>query len=293
MDMKGYYWCSLTRNYTNLFAKCQSNCPLLAQKLVKGQNVTHTSCLVIPNNPSIKALSPDQTQINLILNMHNLIRSSVGYGNTTKIYPNATNMRQVYWDISLANLAQVWVQYLAATNTFDHDCNSCRLLSNNVSISVGQNLYFSENVAYDTVNIWIQSILNGWYGEKSNFVYGATYGSLTGNFGEVGHYTQMVTASVSRIGCGMAQANSKLYVACNYANGQSNPSMPYKNGTSCSQCGSNQCVNNLCTCNKYCQNYGIISLLYIFIKILFIFIIILRHFGSSNMYVFLSYLCYR
>jgi len=293
MDMKGYYWCSLTRNYTNLFAKCQSNCPLLAQKLVKGQNVTHTSCLVIPNNPSIKALSPDQTQINLILNMHNLIRSSVGYGNTTKIYPNATNMRQVYWDISLANLAQVWVQYLAATNTFDHDCNSCRLLSNNVSISVGQNLYFSENVAYDTVNIWIQSILNGWYGEKSNFEYGATYGSLTGNFGEVGHYTQMVTASVSRIGCGMAQANSKLYVACNYANGQSNPSMPYKNGTSCSQCGSNQCVNNLCTCNKYCQNYGIISLLYIFIKILFIFIIILRHFGSSNMYVFLSYLCYR
>jgi len=59
-------------------------------------------------------------------------------------------MRQVYWDISLGSLAQVLVQYLAATKTFDHDCNSCRLLLNNQSITVGQNLY-AVNLTYDPV----------------------------------------------------------------------------------------------------------------------------------------------
>jgi hypothetical protein len=177
-------------------------------------------------------------------------------------------MRQVYWDISLASLAQVWVEFLAATKTFDHDCNSCRLLLNNQSISVGQNLYAVENLAYDTVTIWDWAILTkGWYGEKYNFLYGASYGSTTGNFDTVGHYTQLVTAGVSRIGCGVAQINSILYIGCNYANGQINPSKPYINGTSCSQCGSSQCVNNLCICNKFCQNYG---------KILFFVSILLK-----------------
>jgi hypothetical protein len=62
-------------------------------------------------------------------------------------------MRQVYWDISLGSLAQVLVQYLAVTKTFDHDCNSCRLLLNNQSITVGQNLY-AVNLTYDPVTIW-------------------------------------------------------------------------------------------------------------------------------------------
>jgi hypothetical protein len=267
MNIKGYYWCSLTRNFTNLFAKCQSNCPLLAQKLVKGQNATHDSCLVIPSNLDIKALPPDQTQIKYILSLHNQIRSNASYkytfANTTTIYPSATNMRQVYWDISLASLAQVWVEYLAATKTFDHDCNSCRLLLNNQSILIGQNLFAVEYLDYDVVTVWDWAILKGWYNEKPNFLYGAPYGSTTGNFDTVGHYTQLVTSGVSRIGCGVAQINSILYIGCNYANGQTNPSMPYINGTSCSQCGSSQCVNNLCTCNKFCQNYGII-LLFIF-----------------------------
>jgi hypothetical protein len=43
---------------------------------------------------------------------------------------------------------------------------------------------------------------------------------------------------------------------CNFAIGPWNDyaSEPWLNGTSCSGCG--ECSNNLCSCNKICDNYG-------------------------------------
>ncbi len=91
--------------------------------------------------------------------------------------------------------------------------------------------------------------------KKKNFVYA---NNTMENFDKFGHYLQIEWAFTSRIGCGFAQINgTNFYLACNYADGVSNIQRPYKNGTSCSACP-NQCVDNLCTCNKYCQNHGII-----------------------------------
>lgn len=112
--------------------------------------------------------------------MHNQIRSNVSYPslnpNVTTVYPSATDMRAVYWDVSLARNAQKWVEYLAGYRLFKHDCNECRVLLNNQSISVGQNLFAVINLPYNATVLWQWSILGAWYGEKSQFIYGATWG---------------------------------------------------------------------------------------------------------------------
>lgn len=247
LNNAGKYWCSLTRNYTNLFATCQSKCPLIAQKMMQKSGFTHSLCQEPPNN-YVKPFAPNQTEIKLILNLHNQARSQVGY-------PNAINMRQVYWDISLASTAQAWVEYLAASAKFEHDCNLCRSPLNNQSLTnkVGQNLFAYSGIK--SRNYLWKSTINGWFGEKKNFVYA---NNTMENFDKFGHYLQIEWAFTSRIGCGFAQINgTNFYLACNYADGVSNIQRPYKNGTSCSACP-NQCVDNLCTCNKYCQNHGII-----------------------------------
>ena len=152
----------------------------------------------------------DQAQINFIVDYHNQIRTNVSKPfsdlSVTTVYPSATDMRAVYWDFNLARMAQKWVEYLALKRLFQHDCNECRLLVNNQSISVGQNLFAVEGLAYDPTVIWQWSI-GVWYNEKKNFLYGSATGSITGDFASIGHYTQLITAGVSRIGCGVAQFN--------------------------------------------------------------------------------------
>jgi hypothetical protein len=50
--------------------------------------------------------------------------------------------------------------------------------------------------------------------------------------------------------------------SCNFAIGQWDDSFvsePWVNGTSCSGCESSECSNNLCSCNKICDNYGTLN----------------------------------
>lgn len=53
------------------------------------------------------------------------------------------------------------------------------------------------------------------------------------------------------------QLNSGSYIiaTCNYAYGQGGTDFPYQNGTVCANCAG-KCVNNLCRCDKFCQNDG-------------------------------------
>ena len=67
---------------------------------------------------------------------------------------------------------------------FQHDCNECRQLVNNQSISVGQNLFAITGLSYNSVVLWQWAILGAWFGEKRNFLYGAASGSITGKYEE-------------------------------------------------------------------------------------------------------------
>jgi hypothetical protein len=76
----------------------------------------------------------------------------------------------------------------------------------------------------------------------------------------VGHFTQIIHSESTHVGCGAAIFDSKIIFAfCNYAIAQSDFIRPYKNGTVCSMCSKSNCKNNLCNCNKICQNYGVLD----------------------------------
>ncbi len=158
------------------------------------------------------------------------------------------------WDFDLSRLAQRW----AENCVFDHDCNSCRRLLNNQTISVGQNAYALFSNAIDADTFW-QQVMDLWLEEAQNFQYGR--GAVSGNFNDVGHYTQIINAEASRVGCGAAVCgDSTTYAYCNYALGQGDTQKPFESGESCSKCSESQCKDNLCYCDKLCQNYGQLNL---------------------------------
>lgn len=128
---------------------------------------------------------------------------------------------------------------------------------NNQSVPVGQNAYAYFGSDYNPKTFWFD-VIKLWADEKVNFKYDV--GATTGNFGDIGHYTQLISSDMSRVGCGAALCGSSIYAYCNYANGQSDVNRPYTSGSSCSMCSSSNCKMNLCQCDAFCQNSGTLDL---------------------------------
>ena len=235
---RGFYWCSIDMIFANRYATCAMECPELARILVAPNN-NHTSCL--KRNPIGISLEPNQSVINTILSLHNDARNTVN--------PSATSMSKIIWDFRLARIAQKSSDQC----TFGEDCNDCRTLLNNRTIYVGQNSF--AQFSYGAFS-W-ETAINSWLNEKKNFLYGV--GSITGNWEDVGHYTLIINDGVYAVGCGATRCGNDFYMYCNYASGQYGITVPYTSGTPCSNCSSDMCIDNLCQCNKICQNYGTLN----------------------------------
>ncbi len=128
--------------------------------------------------------------INEIINRHNYYRSTVV----------GANIPNLVWSSTLASSAQSWANYLGNNNLFHH--------------STGH----SENLAAG-YSSWTSAI-DGWGSEKSYFIY-APFGnsaSNTGNWQDVGHYTQIIWKTTTQCGCGSAPhpTYGTVYV-CHYA----------------------------------------------------------------------------
>ena len=128
-------------------------------------------------------------------------------------------------------------QRLADQCVFSHDCADCRQVER---FRVGQNLYQSFNTRPgDLSQEWTQAV-DSWYREIS--VYPGPVESFTFSQ-ETGHYTQMVWASTTRLGCGMSEFSRGRFVArllvCNYGEAGNIISAPlYTVGPACSTCPS-------------------------------------------------------
>lgn len=60
-----------------------------------------------------------------------------------------------------------------------------------------------------------------------------------------GHFTQLVWAETSLVGCGRTKSDKEVYIICNYGEGGNVAGSPvYKFGTACSEC------ENGVDCNK-------------------------------------------
>ncbi|XP_067656171.1 uncharacterized protein [Haliotis asinina] len=191
----------------------------------------HTACL--QPSPVVKKSGVSEDDKKVIIDEHNRYRSGV--------QPPATNMLKVYWNEELALIAQAW----ASNCKVEHDAMSHRNIPGVYQIG--------QNWAKDYPH-WSDSIA-AWHSEVKDFTYN---GSNVPD--KVGHYTQLVWADTTRVGCGFAKCNTTLFYVCNYApaGNRGGYKIPYKKGTPAAEC--KQKDNNLCDCGgKACENGGTLN----------------------------------
>ncbi|MDX2215638.1 MAG: CAP domain-containing protein [Oculatellaceae cyanobacterium bins.114] len=121
-----------------------------------------------------------------ILNAHNAYRSQVG-------------VPPLQWSDSLAASAQQWANQLAATGTFEHS-------------GAGENLAQGSAGGFS-----VTQLVDMWGSEKQYFVYGTFPNiSSSGNWSDVGHYTQLIWRNTTEVGCGLASGNGNDVLVCHY-----------------------------------------------------------------------------
>ncbi|KAF5308252.1 hypothetical protein FQR65_LT06245 [Abscondita terminalis] len=191
-----------------------------------------------------KMMPFDDRTRNLILNLHNELRNELALGNDKRGGNGvAANMRALSYDKEIEFVAQCYAN--ACRDMGNHDkCRRTKKFK-----SVGQNMYALE--ASDSFNFnddkWIKEAINQWYIEITD-----TNTNDIDKFQQsdrlIGHFTQMVWAETTHIGCGRtifgSGPSTKMSIYCNYGTGGNvlNRGV-YARGPPCSQCGSAKCNN--------------------------------------------------
>jgi uncharacterized protein YkwD len=126
------------------------------------------------------------------LEYHNRVRKEVG-------------APPLQWSKELAAYAQEWAAHLAAKG-----CSMAhRPRSGEWAQQYGENLFWGSNSLYSVKDACVS-----WYSEKKDF----TGPVFTGNEANVvGHYTQMVWRSTTKVGIGVARcSNGAIIIVANY-----------------------------------------------------------------------------
>lgn len=110
------------------------------------------------------------------------------------------------WDIGLARAADLYAAEMAATGRWGHSPKATRP-------GQGENLWMGTVGAYS-----IHQMVGGWIGERRWFQAGIFPAvSATGNWKDVGHYTQMISSRTTRVGCAMRSGRGWTYLVCRYS----------------------------------------------------------------------------
>ncbi|KWV92962.1 hypothetical protein AUC45_02130 [Erythrobacter sp. YT30] len=109
-------------------------------------------------------------------------------------------------DQDLNNQALAYAEQLARTGQFQHS-------NRNDRPGQGENLWAGTAGAFDYAYM-----AAGWIDEKRFYVHGTFPNvSNTGNWADVGHYTQIIWRDTTRLGCGVATGSGRDYLVCRYA----------------------------------------------------------------------------
>ena len=107
---------------------------------------------------------------------------------------------------TLANGAAAYAVQLALTNSFQHSDRHARP-------GTGENLWMGTRGYYS-----YEAMVGGWASEQRDFVPGIFPAvSRSGNWENVGHYTQMVWPTTTRVGCAVASNARNDYLVCRYS----------------------------------------------------------------------------
>ena len=123
------------------------------------------------------------------LDAHNRYRAEVG-------------IPPLQWSDDLANQAYGWAYQLASTGSFEH------------SNTQGQ----GENLWMGPTSFSYTQMVDDWGSERQYFAGGVFPDvSTTGNWLDVGHYTQLVWRDTSLVGCAFVDGpNGNRYFVCRY-----------------------------------------------------------------------------
>ena len=115
-------------------------------------------------------------------------------------------VQPLVWDPALGQAAANYAFQLAATNTFQHSDRHARP-------GIGENLWMGSHGVFS-----YETMVGGWGLEKRFFVRGTfPNNSRTGNWYDVGHYTQIVWPTTTRVGCAVASNARNDYLVCRYS----------------------------------------------------------------------------
>jgi cysteine-rich secretory family protein len=111
------------------------------------------------------------------------------------------------WDNALGAAAAAYAQQLAFTGRFQHSNRRARP-------GTGENLWMGPHGYYP-----VEAMVGSWASEKRWFRRGVFPNvSRTGDWSDVGHYTQIVWPTTTRVGCAVASTGRVDYLVCRYAN---------------------------------------------------------------------------
>ena len=176
------HWASNTQGNPGAFLNVQNDGNLV---VYRAGSATETADNALWAAGSNDAPAPGD-QIQAILSAHNSYRAQVG-------------VPPLQWSDSLAASAQVWANHLAATGTFEHS-------------GAGENLAEGTAGAFS-----LTQLVDMWGNEEQNFKEGTFPDvSTTGNWEDVGHYTQVVWRNTTEVGGGMASGQGNDVLVCHY-----------------------------------------------------------------------------
>ena len=111
------------------------------------------------------------------------------------------------WSPALANNARQWAAHLATLNVLEHD-DSLDVEGENLWRGTGGGAYTPE----DMVTLWID--------ERAAFTNGVFPDvSTSGQWEDVGHYTQVIWRNTAQVGCALDQAGDDEVLVCRYMEG--------------------------------------------------------------------------
>lgn len=109
------------------------------------------------------------------------------------------------WSDALAADAVAWGKRLAAERRWEHDPDNR---------DEGENLWMGTAGAFS-----IEDMIGGWADERRDYRPGVfpTVARPGKSWHDVGHYTQMIWATTTEVGCGLVRGGSNDYLVCRYA----------------------------------------------------------------------------
>lgn len=116
-----------------------------------------------------------------------------------------TGLPRLGWSNQLAQDAQAWAAHLSRNGILEHADSDRRR-------NMGENLWMGSAGYYSA-----EDMIGGFLSERGKFRPGTfPQVSRTGNWADVGHYTQIIWPRTTEVGCAVARGGANDFLVCRY-----------------------------------------------------------------------------